>query len=184
IYSFTKVDELRKVVNRLSSWRAPSHYLEEKNCEDDKIGCYAFISQGGFCIRANTIAAYCEANRQIAARNDLRPEVNIPSKSQVGHDSMVGQGSSVGDKVSIKKSIIGQHCVIKDRVKITNSVVMDHVTIHEGCIIHGSVVCGNAHINEGVEIKDCVVGYSQSLAEKSKYQSLLLVLGPGNLSNL
>lgn len=168
IYSFTEADELRKVVNRLSSWRAPTHYWGEKECEDDRIGCYAFISQGGFCIRANTMAAYCEANRQIAARNEERVDVNIPSKSQVGPDSMVGSGSSIGEKVSIKKSTIGQHCVIKDRVKITNSVVMDHVTIHEGCMIHGSVICGNAHINEGVELKDCVVGDSQSLAEKTK----------------
>lgn len=53
---------------------------------------------------------------------------------QVGPDSMVGSGSSIGEKVSIKKSTIGQHCVIKDRVKITNSVVMDHVTIHEGYV--------------------------------------------------
>lgn len=63
----------------------------------------------------------------------------IRSCRQVGHDSMVGQGSSVGDKVSIKKSIIGQHCVIKDRVKITNSVVMDHVTIHEGYVAAQSI---------------------------------------------
>lgn len=63
-------------------------------------------------------------------------------------------------------------------------IVCFFVFFCDRCIIHGSVVCGNAHINEGVEINDCVVGYSQSLAEKSKYQSLLLVLGPGNLSNL
>lgn len=170
IYSFTKVDELRKVIKRMSSWRVPSHWTDDEEREEDQICCHAYIWEGGFCIRANTISAYCEANRQIAARNEepLASSVPIGNKSQVGQDSMVGDGSSIGDKVSIKKSIIGQHCVIRDRVKITNSVIMDHVTIKEGSIIHGSVICGNAHINDGVELKDCLVGYSQSVAEKSK----------------
>ena len=51
---------------------------------------------------------------------------------QIGNDCLVGQGATIGDKVSIKKSIIGKHCMIGDKVKITNSVVLDHVTVGEG----------------------------------------------------
>ena len=51
---------------------------------------------------------------------------------QVGNDCMVDESVSIGEKVSIKKSIIGKHTTIGEKVKISNSVIMDHVTIMEG----------------------------------------------------
>ena len=51
---------------------------------------------------------------------------------QVGQDSMVGEGSTIGEKVSVKRSIIGKHCTIGDKVKILNCVIMDHVNIKDG----------------------------------------------------
>ena len=47
---------------------------------------------------------------------------------------MVGEGSQICEKVSIKKSIIGKHVTIGDRVKIANSVIMDHVTVKDGSV--------------------------------------------------
>jgi NDP-sugar pyrophosphorylase family protein len=45
---------------------------------------------------------------------------------------VVGEGTRVGERASIKKSVIGKHCVIHDGVKIINSVIMNHVTISAG----------------------------------------------------
>lgn len=42
---------------------------------------------------------------------------------------MVGEGFSIGDKSSIKKSVIGKHCKIGNNVKIVNCVVHNHVTV-------------------------------------------------------
>ena len=53
---------------------------------------------------------------------------------QVGNDCMVDESVSVGEKVSIKKSVIGKHTTIGEKVKISNSVIMDHVTITEGYV--------------------------------------------------
>lgn len=51
---------------------------------------------------------------------------------QVGNDCMLDDSVSVGEKVSIKKSVIGKHTTIGEKVKISNSVIMDHVTIRDG----------------------------------------------------
>lgn len=50
----------------------------------------------------------------------------------MGAECVVGEGTRVGERASIKKSVIGKHCVIHDGVKIINSVIMNHVTISAG----------------------------------------------------
>jgi translation initiation factor eIF-2B subunit gamma len=49
----------------------------------------------------------------------------------MGADSLIGEGSKVGEKCSIKKSVIGSHCVIGKNVKLNNCVIMDHVMIED-----------------------------------------------------
>lgn len=44
---------------------------------------------------------------------------------------MLDESVSVGEKVSIKRSVIGKHTTIGEKVKISNSVIMDHVTIKD-----------------------------------------------------
>ncbi|CAH8286123.1 unnamed protein product [Eruca vesicaria subsp. sativa] len=76
---------------------------------------------------------------------------------QVGPHCMLGEGSQVGDKCSVKRSVIGRHCRIGSNVKVVNSVVMDHATIGDGCSILGSVICSNAQLQERVSLRDCQV---------------------------
>ena len=93
---------------------------------------------------------------------------------------MVGEGSRIGERVSVKKSVIGAHCTIGKNVKIVNSVVMDYVEIEDKCVvffdplfvfqlrtdiifscsvrIDNTVVCNNAKIMEKATLKDCEVG--------------------------
>ncbi len=56
----------------------------------------------------------------------------VSSSTQIGPDSLVGRGSKIGDKCTVKKSIIGSHCNIGKNVKITNSVIMDYVVLEDG----------------------------------------------------
>ena len=51
---------------------------------------------------------------------------------QVGANCIVGDGSTIGERTSVKNSVIGNHCSIADKVRITGSVIMDHVAIDEG----------------------------------------------------
>ena len=35
-------------------------------CHDnDDMRCYAYVMEGGICVRSNTLVTYCEANRQV-----------------------------------------------------------------------------------------------------------------------
>lgn len=135
--------------------------------------CCAYLaSKGRYCARVNSIQTYSDVNRDVAGEiaihltgydisrhhNVIHPTAQFGSKSTVGPHCMLGEGSQMGDKCSIKRSVVGRHCRIGSGVKIMNSVVMNHVTLEDGCQIQGSVVCSNVHLQERVVLKDCQVG--------------------------
>ncbi|KAL0751173.1 hypothetical protein Bca101_033176 [Brassica carinata] len=101
--------------------------------------CVYIADESKYCVRLNSIQAFMDVNRD------------------VGPHCMLGEGSQVGDKCSVKRSVIGRHCRIGSNVKVVNSVVMDHATIGDGCSIQGSVICSNAQLQERVSLRDCQV---------------------------
>lgn len=50
---------------------------------------------------------------------------------QIGPDSMIGEGSKMGERCSVKKSVIGSHCTIGKNVQISRSIIMDYVVIED-----------------------------------------------------
>uniref|UniRef100_M8CTP6 Translation initiation factor eIF2B subunit gamma n=1 Tax=Aegilops tauschii TaxID=37682 RepID=M8CTP6_AEGTA len=93
-------------------------------------------------------------------------------KSQlVGPQCMLAEGSQLGDKCGVKRSVIGRHCRIGSNVKIVNSVVMNHVVIEDGCHIQGSVVCNNVQLQERAVLKDCQVGAGYTVTTGSDHKS-------------
>ncbi|XP_005101815.1 translation initiation factor eIF-2B subunit gamma [Aplysia californica] len=150
--------------------------------QKDLIRCYAYRQTAGFCVRANTIAAYFEACKQIPrlmlqfldnkSKGTMPPvpeSTSIKPKSQVGADCLLGENVEIGEKVSIKKSVIGRHCKIDDKVKITNSIIMDHVTILESSNISNCIICDSAKIGDKCELNSCIVGQKQSISTMSKH---------------
>ena len=134
------------------------------NYPESKVKCFAYRLKDGYCVRANTLSGYCEANRILLRQNsDKKPlkKENSSAKSQV--DGIIGKVKSIGEKCSIKRSIIGNNCTIGDKVKLMNTIVMDNVVIEEGSNIQGSIVCHSAHIGSNVEIKDCIIASSQNV---------------------
>ncbi|KAK3599909.1 hypothetical protein CHS0354_022494 [Potamilus streckersoni] len=176
IFSFISQDPMLKKVEKTSTWI--DHTGDMDNCyHGNQIRCYAYLQSSGFCARTNTVSSYCEINKQIPRLlQALAPEKEIPTKhssavikgtSQVGSECLVGEGVTIGDKVSIKRSVIGKHCTVGDKVKITNSVILDHVNIGECCNIQGSIVSSNSHIIDKSDLKDCIVGTGENV--KGKY---------------
>ncbi|XP_048579656.1 translation initiation factor eIF-2B subunit gamma isoform X2 [Nematostella vectensis] len=171
VLSFLAEDEITVATRGLSSWSG--------TCTTDKgdgnaLRCHAYVMESGLCLNANTLQLYMEANRLIPKQLPSLSSKEIPlihstavikPKSQVGNDSMVDASVSIGDKVSVKRSVIGKHTTIGDKVKISNSVIMDHVTIKDGCNITSSIVCNNAYIKENASLKDCQVGNSHTIGE-------------------
>ncbi|ERM99089.1 translation initiation factor eIF-2B subunit gamma [Amborella trichopoda] len=150
--------------------------------------CCAYIApKHKYCARLNSIQAFSDINRDVIGEaihltgyslsshnNIIHPTAELGTKTTVGPHCMLGEGSQLGDKCSVKRSAIGRHCRIGSSVKIINSVVMNHVTIEDGCLIQSSVVCSNVHLQERVILKDCQVGagYVVSAGSQHKADSL------------
>ncbi|XP_059665475.1 uncharacterized protein LOC132311553 [Cornus florida] len=157
--------------------------------------CVYIANKSKYCARLNSIQAFSDINRDVigeashlsgysfsAHNNIIHPSAVLGSKTTVGPHCMLGEGSQMGDKCSVKRSVIGSHCRIGSNVKVVNSVVMNHATIGDGCSIQGSVICSNVQLQERVVLKDCQVGAGyvvttssehkgESLARKEKFQS-------------
>ncbi|KAH0907064.1 hypothetical protein HID58_038891 [Brassica napus] len=139
--------------------------------------CVYIADESKYCVRLNSIQAFMDVNRDVscflinvigdanhlsgysfsAHHNIVHPSAELGSKTTVGPHCMLGEGSQVGDKCNVKRSVIGRHCRIGSNVKVVNSVVMDHATIGDGCSIQGSVICSNAQLQERVALRDCQV---------------------------
>ena len=87
---------------------------------------------------------------------------------------MLGEGTQIGEKALIKRSVIGKNCKIGDKAKITNSILMDNCIVGENVTVHGSILCSNCKISPKSELKDCLIGYSQDLITAGMQQKGLL----------
>ncbi|KAK6936922.1 Nucleotidyl transferase domain [Dillenia turbinata] len=145
--------------------------------------CVYIASKNKYCARLDSIQAFSDINRDVigeashlsgysfsAHNNIIHPSVEIGAKTTVGPQCMLAEGTQMGDKCSVKRSVIGRHCRISSNVKIVNSVVMNHVTISDGCSIQGSVVCSNVQLQDRVVLKDCQVGAGFVVTAGSEYK--------------
>lgn len=144
--------------------------------DSDLINCFAFVQADGFCFRANNPTIFAEVNRQITGK--IMPHyqrertVSLTGKSnQVSSDSLIGEGTQIGEKTLVKRSILGKNCTIGEKSKITSSILMDNVKIGDGVIIHGSIVCSNSNLYSKSEFKDCLVCYDQDVITTGKYSN-------------
>jgi translation initiation factor eIF-2B subunit gamma len=98
-------------------------------------------TEGGICARANTLGSYLDTNLRLAKGSGVTTVktgtprqssmTEVSAKTQIGGDSLVGDGTRIGDRCSVKRSVIGPHCTIGKNVKISDSVVMEHCTIED-----------------------------------------------------
>lgn len=142
---------------------APAHLMSTSGiASNNEVLCIALVQKEGSTARVNTVASYIHVNRLLVKSVDESERVSasaeINSKTQIGTDSMVGQGTIIDERCSVKKSIIGKHCIIGKNVKISNSIVMDYCHIEEGVKIDGAVLCNRARIGARCHIKDAEIG--------------------------
>ncbi|GAU95338.1 hypothetical protein RvY_06972 [Ramazzottius varieornatus] len=152
----------------------------------NSIRCFAYVAPDeSTCLRVKSVASFCEVNRQASkilqqlhpakpgetkqTLSQIYTSANVHGKALVGQDSLIGEMTKIGEKVSVKRSVIGRNCTIGERSKITMSVIMDDVVIGEGCHIQGSIICSQAHIKLNAELKDCLVGQGYEVSEGSKF---------------
>ncbi|KAK3767217.1 hypothetical protein RRG08_018087 [Elysia crispata] len=184
-YAGETSSHLSHIIQSLSL-TSPSFGVNEDTPRKNLIGCFAYRQTDGFCVRANTIAAFAETSKQmprlmshfLPAKYTAGPNVPegtvIKPKSQVGADSMLGENVTIGEKVSIKKSVLGKNCTVGDGVKITNSVVMDGVSISQNCTISNCIVSQSAKIETGCQLSNCIIGDNQTIATMSTHNNDVL----------
>ncbi|KAG5182371.1 eukaryotic translation initiation factor 2B gamma subunit [Tribonema minus] len=123
---------------------------------------------GGYCRQARTLAQYSGMTKdlleaQLQAKGGGRVE-GLNRKDQ----TLIGEGCTVGEKVTCKSSVIGRGCTIGARCKINNCVVMEGARIGEACTIQNSVICANAGVGDGCNLNDCQVGTLHAVAAGTK----------------
>ena len=67
-------------------------------------------------------------------------------RAQVAAGCMVGAGTTMGDKCSVKRSVLGPMCVLGAGVKVINSVLMEGCAVGDGCHLQNSILCSGAHL--------------------------------------
>ncbi|KAK6903908.1 translation initiation factor eIF-2B subunit gamma [Kwoniella mangroviensis CBS 8886] len=141
------------------------------------------VYEPDYLIRANSLAGYWELNRKfiktlstssgalnnlsnISQNKQIQQSLEdatgslpaISPQSQISPDSLIGEGTRVGERASIKKCIIGRHCNIGKNAKLTGCVLWDFVTVEENARIENTIICSNGRIGEKSQIKDCEFG--------------------------
>lgn len=141
---------------------------------------------GSHCIRVCSTSSYADANRDVVSpdlafsyledapntRGDafIAAEVEIGNKVTIAGGSMVGKGSVLGDRCSIKRSVVGEGCMVGPGSKIINSVIQKGVFLGDGCHIQNSIICSGSKLVSKVGLKDCLVGASADV-EAGDYRS-------------
>ena len=56
--------DFTKLALQMSAWNGDGD-VHGGNRDNDDMRCYAYVMEGGICVRSNTLVTYCEANRQV-----------------------------------------------------------------------------------------------------------------------
>lgn len=182
----TKNDHINQI-KKMSSWMT-------RNGGQNKTAelCYGYIDAESFCFRANNLATYVYANRQMARlwpmmapegeKALIHPSVQKAADAIIANDTFIGKNVVVGSKSVIKGSTVTQECKIGANVKLTNCVVMDKVTIADNCVLQGCIICREAAIESGCHLKDCVVATDQ--VSESTESSNEIIVSEGRFMDL
>ena len=193
IESYAIHDRLDQQKLNLSSWN--DHQGDMKGpYRNRSLKCFAYVSEGGTCLRANTMQAYVELNRQITnllptlSHNQIglqiHPNANVQPKAQLGLECFVGENTNIAEKTTIKSSIIGSNCKINEKVRLTNCIVMDNVTVNSLNNISGSILCDDIQTATNCEIKDCIVSKGHVFSEGEKRSNEILCDEEGKMMEI
>lgn len=93
-------------------------------------------------------------------------DVILARSSIVGHMSVLGTGTSIGEKSIMSQSVIGRECTIGNNVVIERAYIWDSVTIGDGCNIKNAIIASGATLGRDCTIEPgAVVSYGVVLAD-------------------
>ncbi|KAF1945680.1 translation initiation factor eIF-2B subunit epsilon [Clathrospora elynae] len=84
----------------------------------------------------------------------------------IGSKTVIGRGTSIGDKSVITNSIIGRHCQIGRNVKIDGAYLWDYASVGDGSIVTRSVIANEASIGRRCTIEaGALISYGVTIGE-------------------
>lgn len=175
--SITKI--IRDIARR--SWR-----------HSEKRGGISLLTLPKECtfIRADNIPAYVESNRYIMSlrAKELQQPVQPKEKgaATVGADSVVGEGTVLGERTSVKKTVVGNQCSIGKRCRLTGCVLLDGITVGDDVVMENCVIGQGATVETKARLTNCNIegGYTVNKAFQAKGETLtnLFIAGQGSES--
>ncbi|CAB3366266.1 Hypothetical predicted protein [Cloeon dipterum] len=151
---------------------------------DDRLRCFAIIAPSGSSFKVNTLASYCEVNRQILLAENwerfakskplVRVDPSCGSKTKKIESSLVGANTQIGEGVKIEKCSIGSSCIVEQNVTLSGCIIMDGVTIKEGTVLTDCLISDKANIGTNCDLKSCLVDAKFSVPSKTESSSKIL----------
>ena len=84
----------------------------------------------------------------------------LARSAEIGAETVVGAGTSVGDDSKIVGSVIGRRCKIGRNVTIKDSILCDDVEVEDNSVVIKSMLCDHVKIGADSELPSgCVISF-------------------------
>ena len=134
---------------------------------------HTHIVDNHFASRVSDLRAYDRLSRDIASRWAFPacPDANATYKLsrrgscqedgvilarsfRVKSGSIIGRGTSIGDRSIIQGSVIGRYCQIGRNVQIRDAYIWDHAVVEDDVKILRAIIADEAVIGKGCSVRD------------------------------
>lgn len=91
--------------------------------------------------------------------------VTLARSCEVGRRTVIGQGTSIGDRTTVKNTVLGRNCIIGKNVTLDGAYVWDNVVIGDGTkVLHAVVADGVAVGNDCTVEPGSLLSYGVKIA--------------------
>jgi translation initiation factor eIF-2B subunit epsilon len=92
--------------------------------------------------------------------------VTLSRTSKFGRESILGNGTNVGDGAVIELSAIGRGCVIGKNARVAGSFLWSNVVVEDGAVVENAILCDNVVVRRGARISEgCVLSFGVVIGE-------------------
>ncbi|KAK9673477.1 hypothetical protein RND81_12G169700 [Saponaria officinalis] len=84
-------------------------------------------------------------------------DIGLSSNAEIGPFTLIGKGSTIGNKSKVSNSVIGEGCKIGSNVSIQGSYIWNNVTIEDGCKLKHAIVCDGVVMKAGAVLEPGVI---------------------------
>lgn len=127
-------------------------------------------------LRANTIAAYLYACREVVA-NGASLTMPEGSKWNGKFQSLVLEGTEMGTKINMKASVVGKNCQLGSKCRLNNVIIMDDVVIGDNCSLQNTIIGHGAKLGNNCSLNDCQVGKGKEIPAGTKEKGESFMVG-------